>query len=159
MNNNTQPMPTDSQKERAASLSRFNWFFVYLPFLLLTIATLVIMGLLLYFNFARPNEPLRTFTGGVANMVIILGTLPLLLLCSLLPLGALFLFIYGRRQGYAPLQTTQHLLWRLENIVGQVQTKVNQTVPKVANPVIAGHARAAYIRSLLNNVARFRQRS
>lgn len=151
--------PTIAQKERAASLQRFNWLFVYLPFALFALIWLVIIGLLLYTNLAFPNESLTTFTAAVANTVVILGIAPLLILCPILPLAILGLVIHGRREGYAPLRRLQTLFWKTDNALARIQVKVENATHTAAKPLIQGHARAAYVRTLLTNLKGLFKRS
>jgi hypothetical protein len=151
--------PTEAQAERAASLGRFNRLAVYFPLVLFSLVAFGIVAVLLYYNLAWPNEPLRQFTGAVASLVIILGSIPLLLLCAILPLGALFAFVYGRQEGYAPLRRLQHLLWRIDERVAGIRQSVGTAAPKVAEPVIAAHARAAYLRVLLQHAREIVRRS
>jgi vacuolar-type H+-ATPase subunit I/STV1 len=151
--------PTAAQAERAASLKRFNRLAVYLPLVLFFLVALGIVVVLLYYNLAWPNEPLRHFTGAVANLVIILASLPLLLLCALVPLGALFAYVYGRREGYAPWQRLQRLLWGIDNGLTGVQQKVEAAAPRAAAPVIAAHARAAYLSTLFKRMREMLRRS
>jgi hypothetical protein len=151
--------PTEAQAERAASLKQYNRLVVYLPLALFSLVAIGIIAVLLYYNLAWPNEPLRQFTGAVAGLVIILGSIPLLLLCAILPMGALFAFVAGRREGYAPLQRLQRLLWRLDNGITGVRQGVEAAAPKAAEPVIAGHARAAYLRTLLQHLKEMVKRS
>jgi hypothetical protein len=159
MDNELTNGPTEAQAERAASLTKFNRLVVYLPLILLSLVVAGIVAVLLYYNLVWPNEPLRLFTGAVANLIIILGSIPLLLLCAILPLGALSAFVYGRREGYAPLQRLQRLLWNVDNGVGGIQQHVEAAAPKAAAPLIAAHARAAYLSTLLKRVRQIVRRS
>jgi hypothetical protein len=159
MDNELTNGPTEAQAERAASLTKFNRLVVYLPLILLSLVVAGIVAVLLYYNLVWPNEPLRLFTGAVANLIIILGSIPLLLLCAILPLGALSAFVYGRREGYAPLQRLQRLLWNVDNGVGGIHQHVEAAAPKAAASLIAAHARAAYLSTLLKRVRQIVRRS
>jgi hypothetical protein len=159
MDNELTNGPTEAQAERAASLAHFNRLVIYLPLFLFSLLAAGIVAVLLYYNLVWPNESLRLFTGAVANLIIILGSIPLLLLCAILPLGALSVFVYGRREGYAPLQRLQRLLWSVDNGVGGIQQHVEAAAPKAAAPVIAAHARAAFLSTLFKRVRQIVRRS
>lgn len=159
MDNQSTNGPTEAQAERAASLKQFNRLAVYLPLLLFALVALGLVAVLLYYNLVWSNEPLRRFTGALANLIIILGSIPLLLLCAILPLGVLFGYVYGRRQGQAPLQRLQRLLWGIDNRVGGMQRQVEAVAPQAAAPLIAAHARAAYLSTLLQRIRQIVRRS
>jgi hypothetical protein len=88
----------------------------------------------------------------LADIIVILTTMPLLLLCAIVPAGATFLFIRGRRNGSAPLQRLQRLLWRADNGLTEVRQKTTEIAPRVARPVISLHAAWAYLRTFLGQL-------
>lgn len=153
----TQPpvIGTPIQQDRAAALRRFNLFFVYLPVALVLLLVLLLMGFLSWLTIGGGgDEATRSTVSGVADILTILFILPLTLMCAIVPLGAVGLVIYGRRQKWAPLRRLQRTLWKAEDAVVKVNVKANEVAPKVARPVISMHAIMAYIERFLSHLKR-----
>jgi hypothetical protein len=147
--------PNNAQLERAAALRRFNWLYIYTPIIVAALICIVLIGLLFWGAFSPNITGTRNFASALADIVIILTTLPLLLLCAIGPVGALALFVYRRQKrvdspapGYGRLHI---LLWRLDTLVSKGQVMIETALPKVAQPVIQANARAVYWRTLIKN--------
>ncbi len=144
--------PTAAQLVRAASLRRFNWFYVYVPIGLFGLIALLLIGLLLWGALSPNIIGTREFASGLADIVIILTIIPLLLLCAIVPLAAIGLVIYRKQQPEREHGRFQTLFWRLDTVVDKARDKTDTAAPKAADVVISGHTRAAYWRALFNNL-------
>jgi hypothetical protein len=149
--------PTAVQQERIDALKRSNWLFIYAPILFFVIVLLVLTGLLLWGAFSPNIVGTREFASGVADVIIILTTLPMILLCLTLPLGLFGFTIYRRqKQGTErPYGRLRPLFWRVDNILDTVQDKVETTAPKVAQPVTKLNALVAFIGTWLEAIVRY----
>lgn len=144
--------PTPEQLERAAALRRFNRLYLYLPLAVFSLAGLVLIGLLLWGVFSPNIVGTREFASGLADLVVILTTLPLLLLCALVPAGAVGLAVYRRQQPKREHGRFQTLIWRLDALVTKAKDTAATTLPKAAAPLIKGHAWVAYVRTWYETV-------
>ncbi len=151
--------PTSRQLERDAALRRFNRLFVYLPVLLAVLIALAVIGLLFWVTLIEPGESSRETVSGIASAVVILVSIPMTLLCAVPSLLVIGITMQSRQKGQAPIKRIQSIFWRLDNLVMRLQTKVNETTPKVANVVIKGHTAVAYVRTLLNKLINLLKRS
>ena len=122
--------PTAAQQARADALRRFNLWAIYVPLGLITAAILVLVVAMIVLAVIQPRW--RPTTSAVADLLVILTILPTLLLCTLLPAGAGFVFIDSRRKGRAPLRSLRTLLWRLDTLVSRVQRIVSDGVDRFA---------------------------
>ena len=146
--------PTTGQLEREAALRRFNRLYVYLPLGIFSLVGLVLIGLLLWGVFSPGITGTREFASGLADLVVILTTLPLLLLCALVPAAAIGLVIYRRQQPKPEHGRFQTLFWRLDTLVTKVQNTLSTSLPKAAAPIIKGHGWIAFLRAVLENLKR-----
>lgn len=151
--------PNLEQRQRAAALRRFNWLYVYTPILLLSLAALILVGLLLWGVLSPNIEGTSAFVSGLADMIVILFSLPLLLLCAIGPaalIAMIALDVKRRRdpQAASLLQRLHTLLWRLDNIVARVLVKTRELSARVARLVIRVQAGAAYLKAWLNRIKR-----
>lgn len=144
--------PTTAQLERAVSLRRFNWFYVYIPLGLAGLGILVLVVLLLWGTLSPHILGTREFASGLADVVVILAIVPLLLLCAIVPLATIGFYIYRRQQPKREHGRIQPLFWRLDALVDKVRGKAKTTIPKAAEPIIAGNSRIAYWRTLFENI-------
>jgi len=152
---NTGIEPTADQETRAASLQRFNWYFVYPPLIVLGLILLTLTGLLIWGALSPHILGTREFVSGVADIVVILTVLPMTLMCLVPPLALVGFIIYRRqkkeeRPKYGRLQT---LFWRIGNIIDIVQTKIETILPKVGQPIIRLNAILAFITTMVNQIA------
>lgn len=157
-------IPDVAQRARAAALRRFNWLYVYTPIIVFSLVALILVILLLWGVLSPNIEGTNAFVSGLADMIIILFSLPLLLLCALGPVALvamIVLTIQRRRDPQAtPILDRLHvLLWRLDNLVERVLVRTKELAPRVAEPVIRAHARAAYLKTFFNRVKRILIRS
>lgn len=153
--------PNAEQLERAERRQRFLRLYVYLPLGLVIFISIAIIILLLVAIFSPNNTDATVFTSALADIIVILGTLPLLLLCAIVPLAYLA-YVLNRRQRRQQFPETgplaeygrlQIFLWRLDSFVATTRRTTQETAPKVADPVIRANARFASVESWLKQVA------
>lgn len=148
--------PTTAQLERAAALRRFNRLAVYLPVLLFALIALILFVLMLI-N-ALPNEgsqATRSLLSGLADIILIVTIIPLWLVLTLVPVGAIVLVVQMRQRDISPLRGLQTLFWRIESKLGQVQQKTEEVAPKAAAPVIKVNAQLSFVLTWLDRMRYF----
>lgn len=142
----TLPPPAITNTDRAAELRRINWLSIYLPITLATVLGLLLLGGLawtaLFTDGGLPTQIDRA--SGIADIFLTLVCLiPLTLICAILPLGGLG-FLYWRQQNGSILrERTQSLFHKVDEGLTQADTKLNETTPKIAQPIIQARARLA----------------
>lgn len=156
--------PTLEQHQRAAALRRFNWLFVYTPIIVLSLAALIFVILLLWGVLSTGIEGTSAFVSGLADVIVILFTLPLLILCAVGPAALVAMIVLAVRRRRDPqaasvLERLHRLLWRLDNIVERVLVRTKELAPRVGEPLINLHARTAYVKTLTNRLKRILTRS
>jgi hypothetical protein len=144
--------PTFTQQERAMARRRFNRLYIYLPLGLASMAIVALVVLMLWGALSPNIVGTREFASGLADIVIILTIMPLLLLCAIVPAGAIGYVVYRRQQPQREHGRFQILIWRLDGLVNKAHDKVEVALPKAANPVIDGHARMTYWRTLIKKL-------
>lgn len=137
--------PTEDQRQRAESLRRFNRLYLYLPIGFATFIAILLIGLMLWFTFAPGQEAFRSFTSGLADVIIILTAVPLTLLCSLPAIIALAIFFNNRQKPKREFPRTQVFMWKVDSLISRAQSKTDEVAPRVAEPVIKFHGLLAYI--------------
>lgn len=157
--------PSQEQLARNAALHRFNRLYLYLP-LGLTVATAVAIIILFLIGVLAPGlTGAAEFASALADITIILFSLPLMLLCALGPvmLGGMLMFSRNRRQQGIPRFDNggriQVLLWKLDNLIQQSQTKTVEVAPKITQPVIKANATLAYISAFFKKIQSYLKRS
>ena len=155
-------VPTAVQLERANALKRFNQLVVYLPLGLLATAVLGLLIYLLILAIWPPYEDTRLFLSGIADIILIFFMLPVVAIFGLLLAGIFGGLIYQRQSGkedstpslqkkYGRLRL---LLWKLDQKLSIVYRKIDQFVPKLANPVIRFNTVIAYITAWLDQLTK-----
>ena len=120
--------------------------------------TLIALGLfILMLVKALPNETsqsARQLLSGLADIILIVTIIPLWLVLTLIPVGAIAVWVQMRQKDVSPLRGLQILLWRVDSKVGQLKAKTNEVVPKLAAPVVEANARLAFVFAWLDAVKR-----
>lgn len=144
--------PAPPQLARAQALRRFNRIFVLLPVTLFGTAVLVMIGLLLWGSLSPNIKGTREFASALADIVLIFTIVPMTLLCAVVPTAAIAFAVY-RRQGEKRIHGRfQTLLWRLESLLIRVQKRSEDVTDRAAGTVIEGHAGAAFVAALAEQV-------
>jgi len=151
---NTGVKPTAVQEARVASLQRFNWYFVYIPLLVLLLTVFILTGLLTWGTLSPNITGTRVFISGVADIIVILAAIPMSLICLVPPLAAVGFMVYRRqkKEDGAKYGRLHRLFWRIEGIVDIVQAKTEAILPKVGQPIIRLNAILAFITTLLYHI-------
>ncbi len=147
--------PTEAQLGRAAALKRFNRLTVYLPVTFFALIVLILFVLMLI-N-ALPNETsfsTRQLLSGLADIILIVSIIPIWLVLTIIPVGAIAVWVQMRQKDVSPLRGLQILLWRVDSKVGQLKAKTDEVAPKVAAPVVTAHARITFVSAWLNALKR-----
>ena len=153
-------VPTAVQLERAEALTRFNRWTIYVPLGVLATAVVGFLIYLLILAVWPPYEDTRLFLSGVADIILIFFMLPVVLLFGLLLAGIFGGAFYWRQSkketGEPSLQNKygrlRLLLWKLDQKLSTVYRKVDQLMPKIAQPVMRLNATLAYISSWLGQL-------
>ncbi len=141
--------PSADQLARDAALRRFNRLYVALPLTLAIIAALIILGLFVYLIFAPDSEASIQFISNLADIIIILAIIPMMMMVAIVPLAYLA-FVVNHRQNrpreaitgpMANRSRVQGTLWRIDNALGNVKNKTNETAPKISRPFAELNAR------------------
>lgn len=160
--------PSTEQLARDAALRRFNRLYVALPIGLGVVALLIIIGLFLFLIFSPDSVASAQYISNLADIIMILGTVPLLVLCAILPIAYLG-YVANRRQRRAqgPIITgpmanrsrVQAALWRVDSAMEKANQKTNEVAPKVAEPFIKANARFNQAESWLKSIRNAFRRS
>ena len=156
----TEYQPSSEQAMRAANLKRFNRQYIYFPLGLAILISLLLLGGLSWQIFTADGSQSRQFASGLADIIIILTTIPLLLLCAIVPATALGYTVYRRQLG----NQRQHgrlltMLWRIDHIITRTHQKTDETLPKAAAPLIKGHGFIAFLKELWRQLRALLNRS
>ena len=151
--------PTAEQVERAYALRRFNLLFVYVPIGLISAIVVVLVVILLIVAIGQTNEQSLLFLSGLADVALVIALLPVIVIGAVL-LGLIgYGYAQGRRSGMAPIRQTQRLLWRMDNLVGRLRVRTEQTADSVARPFLTLNGAAAYARTLFAQLINMVKRS
>ncbi len=137
------------QEQRDRVLRRFNWLYVYAPMGVSVAAALVILALLAVADLPKRDASLPRLTSSLADVILILWLCPTVLVCSLFPLGAVFLLMRRRQHGSWLRQPLQRLLWRVEDGLTAGRQHIDRLAPLAAQPVIRARARLTYYQQLV----------
>lgn len=157
--------PSQAQKERRAALHRFNRLYVYLPLGLITAVALLVIILFLVGIFAPGLTGAAEFASGLADITIILFSIPMMLLCAVGPLSLAGIYSVSRnrrKQGKPRMDDggrMQQLFWQIDNLVQRAQTKTGEISPQIARPIIQANAFVAYLHAFLKQIKSYLKRS
>ena len=141
--------PTPDQELRAQALKRFNRLYIYLPIGFLVLISLLLLGLMSWQIFAADGPQTRQFASGLADIIIIFTTIPLLLLCAIVPAGAIGYYVYRRQKEESRKNgRLQTIFWRVDHILERTQQKTDETLPKITSPLIKGHGFFAFLQEI-----------
>lgn len=149
--------PTAEQQARARALQRFNRWYFFLP---LGVMGLLLVGLFVSLLWATLmagegiEQRAREIASGVADIVVILVTLPLTLVCLLLPAAAVGLAIYDRGRERTRIAALQQLIWQGERKFDWLANKIQRFAPKVVQPIVQLNAKLAYFGTIIMRLKR-----
>lgn len=146
-------------------MHRFNRLYVYLPLGVVIATAVIILTLFLVGIFAPGLTGAAEFASALADVTIILFSIPMMLLCALGPALLIGLVTFNRKrrqQGIPHMEDggrLQVLFWKLDLFIQQAQTKTIETAPKVADPIIKAAAQWAYLGAFLKKLRSYLKRS
>lgn len=152
--------PAATQVERAAALRRFNRLYIYTPLVLISLLIIALIVLLLWGSLGFEESHTRQLASGLADIIVILVTIPMMLLCAIVPLAAIGAAVYRQQQRQTEEEEVKYgrlqmLFWRLETLLARVYAALETASAKVAAPLIEAHALAAYVSTFLKDLRRF----
>lgn len=148
--------PSPVQLARAAALKRYNRLYTYTPLILLALLILGAAGGMIWSTIVAPDlENQRAIQlSALADLVIITTTLPMIVSCLLLPIGGIALMVYDRQRERTRIDSLQRLFWRLDGIFEKVRHTVEETTPKVTQPIIKANSYFAFVQHFLERLKR-----
>lgn len=152
--------PTAEQLARDEMRRRYLRRNVYAPIIATAVilAALLVLIIVLAFGFYSPR--VASFITGMSALIVILFSIPIILLMALMPITWLVIKANQRQQRKNFPQTgpmayrsrVQTLLWQIDGLLIAVQQGVEGAGERLRRPLIALHARFAYIRGWLNGI-------
>lgn len=153
-------IPTPEQLARDEMRRRYLRRNVYAPIIAAAVifAALLILIIILAFGFSTPQ--VASFITGMSALIVIMFSIPIIILMALMPITWLALAA-NRRQQRANLPKTGPmayrgrlltLLWQIDGLLIALQRGVEGVGEQLRRPLIALHARFAYIRGWLNGI-------
>ena len=147
--------PTAEQSARVEALKQRNRLTLYLPLLLLGLPIIAVMAALIWLSTAGNDATQwQGNVSGIADMVIILSVIPVMLMCAVLPVGAIALVVTGRQKEWQPIHSLRVLLWRSEGLLNQAQDRINQYAPPLIEKTIEGNRRFSYLFTIISRFTR-----
>ena len=152
--------PTNEQLARDEMRQRYLRRNVYAPVIIAAIIAVALLGLIVYLAFGVATPQAKSFIAGMSALVIILFAGPMVILMAIMPVSWL-VFKLNRRQQRKNFPETgpmayrsrvQILLWQLEGLLSGLEEGVDGISARLRRPLVALHARAAYLRGWLNGI-------
>ncbi len=148
--------PTTIQLERLAQQKRFTWLAIYTPVIITVLIILALVILMIWAVLSPTVVGTADFISGVADIIIIATTIPMILLCLLPPAAMIGLIVYRRQNRpegvqYGRLQT---LFWRIDKFITTVNQKTDETLPKVAKPVVQFNSLIAGVQTAVSRLTK-----
>ncbi len=157
--------PSDEQKERAEALKRFNRLYVLTPIIAVSVVTVLIIATMIILAIAPNYSENTVFISALADMSIIMFTIPMIILMlsgPLLLIGLINLSRKRRKLGKPAFDQgggLQVLLWKLDLLVQKSQSKTNEVAPQLADQVIRFNEAIAYVGAFFNQIINAFKRS
>jgi hypothetical protein len=152
--------PTAEQLARDELRRRYLRRNVYTPVIIAAIIAIALFAVLFYLAFGVATPQAKSFIAGMSALVVILFAGPVIILMAIMPVSWLA-FKLNRRQKRKNFPETgpmayrsrvQTLLWQLEGLLDNVGDGVDGISARLRRPLVALHARAAYLRGWLNGI-------
>lgn len=152
--------PTAEQLARDEQRHQYLRRNVYLPIIIAVIIVVLLFGLVIALAFGIGTPQVASFIAGLAALIVILFSIPLIILMTIMPITWLALRL-NRRQRRKEFPETgpmayrsrfQILLWQLDGLLGRAQPQVEGVARRLRRPLINLHARFAYLRGFLRGI-------
>lgn len=145
---------TAEQLERDKARRRYLGRYVYTPVIIAVILVLILFVLVIFLAFGVNTPAALSFIAGMAGLVVILMSIPLIILMTILPITWLALRLNRRQQRQLYPETgpmayrsrIQILLWQLDSLLAQAQRQAERGGDALARPLMKLHAMGDYIR-------------
>ena len=162
--------PNERQLEREAALKRFNRLYVLTPIIAISVISVLIIVLMVVAVIAMSisdnvNEEFLLFISGLADITIIMFTIPMIILMISGPLLLVAMINNSRNRrklgkpAFDQGGKFQVLLWRMDNLIERTQNKTNEVAPQMADQVIRFNESIAYIGGFINQIKSYFKRS
>lgn len=145
-------LPTLEQLERKAALRQFNQLYVYLPLAIFTTIAIITTVALFWGAFSGEIAQRRVFISALADIVVILGIIPLILAFSIVPIGAVAAYFYIRSLPKQENGRLHILLWQLNNGINKIGDKTDKIAPKLIKPVTASQSAYSYLSAFVRTI-------
>ncbi len=145
-------LPTPEQLERKAGLRRFNKLYVYLPMGIFAAIAIITTVALFWGAFAGDPAQRRIFISAVADIVVILATIPLILTFTVLVGAAAAAYFYARSLPKQKNGRVHVFLWQLNNGINKVGNKTDDIAPKLIKPITASHGVQSYLSAFVRTI-------
>jgi heme/copper-type cytochrome/quinol oxidase subunit 2 len=160
----------DAQKEREAALKRFNRRYVLAPVIAISVISILVIvfmiGIVLVMAFSdEMNAQYLSFLSGLADITIIMFTIPMIILMISGPLmlaGMINMSRKRRKLGKPAFDqggSLQVLLWKMDNLIEKSQTKTNEVAPQMAEQIIRFNESIAYAQGFFKQITSYFKRS
>lgn len=152
--------PTVEQLARDETRRRYLRRNVYAPIIMAALLAVALFVLLVVLAFAAPSPRVAALVTGLSALIIILFSIPIIVVMSILPIAWLSL-TFNRRQRrknfpeFGPMAYRGRLqtwLWQLDHLVDDAEAGVMSLTARLRRPLIALHARAAYLAAGLRGI-------
>ena len=133
---------------------------VYTPIIIAALIAIALFVLIVVLAFGIRSPQAMSFIAGMSALVVIMFATPLIILMALMPISWLVITL-NRRQKRKNFPETgpmayrsrvQILLWQLDGLLDGAQNGVDRLSVRARRPLVALHARAAYLRGWLNGI-------
>ena len=146
-------LPTPEQLERKAALRRFNRLYLYLPMGIFSAVAIITAIALFWGAFSPDSTQRRVFISAVADIVVILATIPLILIFTAFVGGAVAAYFYMRSLPKQENGRVHIFLWQINNGINKVANKTDEIAPKLTKPITASHGVHSYLSSFVHTIA------
>jgi hypothetical protein len=152
--------PTAEQLARDELRQRYLRRNVYIPIIIAALIAIALFVLIVVLAFGIRSPQAMSFIAGMSALVVIMFATPLIILMALMPISWLVITL-NRRQKRKNFPETgpmayrsrvQTLLWQLDGLLDGAQDGVDSLSVRARRPLVALHARAAYLRGWLNGI-------
>lgn len=152
--------PTPEQLTRDELRQRYLRRNVYAPIIIAAIIALALFALIVYLAFGVATPQAKSFIAGMSALVVILFAGPMIILMAILPIAWLALRLNRRQKRKERPETgpmayrsrAQTWLWQLDGLLDSVDHGVDGLSARIRQPLIALHARFAWLRGWLNGI-------
>ena len=145
-------LPTPEQLERKAALRRFDKLYVYLPMGIFTAIAIIAAIALFWGAFAVGSVDSLSFISALADITVILATIPLILTFTALVGAAVAAYFYARSLPKQKNGRVHVFLWQLNNGINKVGNKTDEIAPKLIKPITASHGVQSYLSTFVRTI-------